>query len=767
MPIGYSGAPAIRYLTCCEDAAREARTAVERAAANMPALPPPNYRELPHPVATAWFNAGPTIGAESSSNIVGASGAYESFANANRLFAEDISQRLEQICGRIEEVVSTDLRLPQASPQVELISQKIRLLIPTFEVILREVGSVTKQQAESMLSIAGGGGGGVEVNEDAAQTVRAETETCLRGMVLDYREYARQAREYAIKLDQQADALIPQLEATKWEFTTVGDVTSTVMTEVDDIARQNSARTKIANLRAEAQNHRNEAMRLDIIIGNLEQNIQHSGAIFETDCTECINCDTFYAGRFQLLADEMQRVAKKFQDIRDSFCPTSGITDWDTIFSIKSQMSQSQQDALFGAAVNAFLYELLADDGGPEWSVIEALLSRSADQFNNVEYAALAVVFLNLSCDREIERFFDAMSTRLEDNGTGVTSWSFCPEIVNGIQRFMWPTISGLSDIICAIRTGKTSDEFVEYLRINHPEELARLQGLHPNGSSARLREAFLQPFTDLHNAQAQNFVLFTEFRNVVNNTLDGNSNWRFTVSSLYDGPPIVITRGNREVITMEFMSAPIDKSSGVVRALPQTHNVDVSLSRTPTSASYYFEDDLEQFMQSAFGPSGIAAIVSGNFTNTDISIAVSEVIRFGSSEVIKLFVPSYFLRAGDAVMGIHGIVTASSSPELTAAANITGNAEILNAASFFGLNAVVVTPNGVGQQNIHVFPAPHMQATLDIINEVSLEKGICLERFDGKIEIHHVLADPIGMNQFYHTYLYSISSIVQSLVNP
>jgi len=64
-------------------------------------------------------------------------------------------------------------------------------------------------------------------------------------------------------------------------------------------------------------------------------------------------------------------------------------------------------------------------------------------------------------------------------------------------------------------------------------------------------------------------------------------------------------------------------------------------------------------------GPSGIASIASSDFTKTDISIAVSE--------VIKLFVRSYFLRAGDAVMGIHGIVTAGSSPELTATAEDTG----------------------------------------------------------------------------------------------
>ena len=71
MPQGYSGAPARRYFSLCDEAMLEAQNALARAASSMPLLPIPTPRWLPYTESDAEFRGGVTAGYGTSAYIVG------------------------------------------------------------------------------------------------------------------------------------------------------------------------------------------------------------------------------------------------------------------------------------------------------------------------------------------------------------------------------------------------------------------------------------------------------------------------------------------------------------------------------------------------------------------------------------------------------------------------------------------------------------------------------------------------------------------------
>lgn len=425
MPRGYSGAPAIRYFYTCETAIKEAHAVVKKAAKIMPALPVPRLMPLPYSASDAAFSPGSTAGLENSTNIVGAARAYSNAANENRVFGENISERLQQILNRIDSIVRTDLRIPQTSVQVELVAQKLRLLMPDFGNILDRAANVTMRQADSMLSIAGVGAG-LEVHRPSADSCRTETETCMRALVRDMREYAQQARNSADAIDARIVGLNNDL---------LRPPTSRTNTTVHN-ARLDQIRRDISRLSEEARNYRHEAFLIDAAARNLEQDIRLSGIVFETDCDECVACDTYYAGQFMQLALDMQQLAGKFQAIRDSFCPSQGITDWDALIKVKAGMSEADQTALLGLMVDAMLSQMMPG-GRPNWDMIDSMLNKSFCDIADVQYTALGRVFVALDTSGR-ERFLNAMLTPI-GNGTVtgvnrsgifslVTMYTICPE---------------------------------------------------------------------------------------------------------------------------------------------------------------------------------------------------------------------------------------------------------------------------------------------------------------------------------------------------
>ena len=286
----------------------------------------------------------------------------------------------------------------------------IRLLIPDFETILTKAEHVTKQQAESMLSI-GGGGEGLWVHRSSADGYRTETETCIREQILDARSYARAADEHAEKLDEQADELLPLLNAMmpRERPTFLGrNIAPPHQQEVPDKVVRKQARVDIDNLRADARTYRNEAIGLRLTANNLEGSLRLSGTVFVTDCDECIACDTFYAGQFEQLATELQLLAGKFQNIRDSFCPSEGVVDWDALITVKDGMSDEHQAALTDAMAEALALTML-NGGDYNWDLIEKLAGLPYAQWTDAIEIALAAVYVELEGLGHKQRFINAL----------------------------------------------------------------------------------------------------------------------------------------------------------------------------------------------------------------------------------------------------------------------------------------------------------------------------------------------------------------------
>ena len=404
MPTGYTGAPAIRYFSFCEELLGEAHGEIISISRELPTIQMPDLRQLPYTSADATFTSGLVAQVGNSTNIAASGEAYSSVASENRLFASDISDRLRLMIGRINNVLETDLCLPHTSAQVELVATKLGLLVPELKGILEKVADVTIRQSASMLSIAGGGPGLVMFGP-LAESYRLEMETCLRGVVLDYRDYAQQARAAADEFDRRADELVPELSATRQiETTTVGRPRITALVDVPDQARRDLAAAQIASFRCDARIYRAEAVRIDGVASNIEEGIRYSFAIFETDCNECINCDTYYAGEFARLADEMRQLAGKIKDIYNSFCPSAGITNFDALLGVKSGMSQANQDKLFGLMVNAMVAQMMGD-GDVNWDMIDEMLGRNIYDISPVELAALAQFYFAIPNDADVEKF--------------------------------------------------------------------------------------------------------------------------------------------------------------------------------------------------------------------------------------------------------------------------------------------------------------------------------------------------------------------------
>ncbi|MCL2426587.1 MAG: DUF6531 domain-containing protein [Oscillospiraceae bacterium] len=340
---GYSGAPARHYLRNCEESIAEADAVIESSAANMPVLPRPARRFLPYRETDATFSAGVTAGFESSANIVASSNAYASAANEHRSFGEEISQQLRQIYDDIDNIVETNLRLPQTSRQVKLVTQMLKLLIPGLKDLLLRAENITIRQAESMLSIGGGGDGGFELQQTVADSYRLENANCLQNVAEDMQRYAQRARTHADSLDTQAQGLQRQLNNLQNQ---TPPPNQTVAQAHENRRRQDELWRNIRILGDEAEDYRREAIRLDEGATNVGLDIVNTNQLFTMYRETCVECDAHFASEFEQLATEMQQVAMQFQAITDSFCPNAGIIDWNGLLDIKDQMSPADQEAL-------------------------------------------------------------------------------------------------------------------------------------------------------------------------------------------------------------------------------------------------------------------------------------------------------------------------------------------------------------------------------------------------------------------------------------
>jgi len=141
------------------------------------------------------------MGLWSTANIVASGQAYEGLCREYRLFGEYICDKLRQIYDEIDNIMDENLRLPQTCAQIKLVTQSLKLLIPELKSLLEQAEGITARQAESMLSIAGGGFDGFELHRTTADDCYDENDRCMRGQALDLRDYAQEARDYVNSLN--------------------------------------------------------------------------------------------------------------------------------------------------------------------------------------------------------------------------------------------------------------------------------------------------------------------------------------------------------------------------------------------------------------------------------------------------------------------------------------------------------------------------------------------------------------------------------------
>jgi len=748
MPVGYSGSPAKRFFGCCDGAMEEAHSVLASAAANMPALSMPPFRLLSFTVADALFRPGATAGVETIANIVASRNVYESATSEHRMFGGYLSEKLREIYDEVDSVMDTNLRLPLTCAQVRLVTHKLKLLIPELKGLLEQAGSVTNRQASSMLSIAGGGDG-FELQRSTADACRTENEACMRGQALDMREFAQQARDHAARLEEQANALRPQLNATKFVHLGGDDRN---WGHIPDQAARNTAAAKIASLECDARIYRGEAIRLDTAASNLDDDIRYAGNIFDTDCEECISCDTYFAGEFAQLAADIQQLAGRFQAIRESFCPTAGVVDFRTFAGSASMEGKDQIiiDAMVASIMNGNLC----------WTAIEHLAGLEYIHWTPAIETALGAAILLLDA-AGMERLLLLISYQVGDvhppqhNAMHMphawTEWRFDAEKLAGIIRGV--------DRLAAAR-------WIEQFMVHHLTE----------GDVNSLVWQLLTPHLDAGHS-------FSESRSLAYDSLLNNLNEIFQRTTLLnilqnaqtqspfrselggDGPLFSIQGGENGQLLLSFTNAQTATSFPAVgwEAVSRFDNLNqlaLTIHNTVVASSTVglAIDNMRTFYNLGTSPSLFSVIAENGATFTVESLTtllaelvipnLGQVTVSGASVNIPViglaFLPANIARdhAGN-VQAHNDLVAAVDSIQL---ANIAG---------FLNLHATIVT-DGSATQQVFFQPSVRTPGELGYYNDLLGARIIngTVQMPDGlthPLDIAQIIATPELVSQFFH----------------
>ena len=111
----------------------------------------------------------------------------------------------------------------------------------------------------------------------------------------------------------------------------------------------------------------------------------------------------------------MQGHVRAVQQIKDSFCPNSGIVNWSAFLSVKPGMTQEQQDRLFELTFNALIAQMLDENDRPrDWELIAEILGRDADAMSSAEFAALAAVLMVMEDVEHLQRFIQLLTVPVD-----------------------------------------------------------------------------------------------------------------------------------------------------------------------------------------------------------------------------------------------------------------------------------------------------------------------------------------------------------------
>ena len=365
MPGGYSGQLAVRYFGMVEDALEEAHAVIERTPTHIEGVQRAIIVTTTYVRADGVFGGGQGGGGGTSAHVTVDHNAFGEYIQVMRIFCSSIGEQLLSQLEQSDHITDTSLRLPQTGAQIQLVTEKLRMIVPQITNTIQAAEKIAEQFPQMILAL---GGAGLEVNRPQADSIRNECETRMRSQSAALRGAEKSLRAVAASLETRASKQrILSMTAMKTEHWTDDDGEQHSRT-VPCTTTRNQASREFMRLTDESREVRISAGEHGVAAENLDQDIRFSGNIFENDCDDVARCDTHFAAEFAALVNEMQGHVRAVQQIKDSFCPNSGIVNWSAFLSVKSGMTQEQQDRLFELTLEALTAQMLVinDEGEDE-----------------------------------------------------------------------------------------------------------------------------------------------------------------------------------------------------------------------------------------------------------------------------------------------------------------------------------------------------------------------------------------------------------------
>ncbi|MCL2594332.1 MAG: alpha/beta hydrolase [Promicromonosporaceae bacterium] len=325
---GYTGPPAQRYLTKCEKAVGHAHGEIAWASTFAPGVQAARQVPLPYSSAAAKVRPlGVARGVGVSTHVVVDRDALVSARTRTRNFVSSIIPRVQAGLRECDNIVQTDLQLPQASAGVQFVTARLRQLIPQYARMIQDSDRLVGDYARALLSV-GGAGESMALVHSRAEAVRQETEAAMRRQLREVQDYAGNLRARAGRVT--GDVTVLQ------RSTTTPATTTAVGAGGRTVAQQ------VALLTGQAANMRTAAGRMDNLVSDLTDAIGKSNRIFAEDADEVAGRDRQYANHARRLADHMDRLRKQFVALSLSISP-DGTFNFEPLLSLDFWASISRE----------------------------------------------------------------------------------------------------------------------------------------------------------------------------------------------------------------------------------------------------------------------------------------------------------------------------------------------------------------------------------------------------------------------------------------
>ncbi|MCL2594656.1 MAG: hypothetical protein FWD83_03955 [Promicromonosporaceae bacterium] len=429
---GYTGPPAKRYLSRCEEAMGHAHREIAWASTFAPGVQP--ARQLPLPYLAAAANVRPSgvaRGVGASTHVVVDRDALVAVRTKTRAFVSSVLPRVQAGLRECDSIVQTDLRLPQASAGVQFVTARLRQLLPQYTRMVQDSDRLVGDYTRTMLTI-GGAGESMALVHSQAEGVRLETERVMRRQLSEVQDYAGNLRNRAGRVT--GDATVLQRSTTTPNTTTAAGGRETVAQQIDRLTGQ-------------AANMRTAAGRMDNLASDLTDAIRKSNRIFAEDAEEVAGRDRQYGNQARRLADLMESFRKQIIAIGQSFNPDGSfnfgpLLSLDNWNAIRRDLKPDQLANLLAALGDHAQVRSLWDTLSPAQR--EALVNATPAIIGNLDgipfgYRAQANVINMENSLRYIEEFLAEMGFKLDELGNLSGSLTL-PQEIDPNNPFPWET---------------------------------------------------------------------------------------------------------------------------------------------------------------------------------------------------------------------------------------------------------------------------------------------------------------------------------------